>query len=72
MRQGRKLRQEAVAHLQMEPRRRGRWAAGMAGRPAQYVNVTVDDFVHWNLQGLWFRQVYALSADVIVYGGAPS
>jgi hypothetical protein len=46
--------------------------AGMEGRPAQYVNVTVDDFVRWNLLGLWFRQVYAVSADVIVYGDTPS
>ncbi len=41
--------------------------AGVQGRAAQYVNVAVDDFVRWNLLGLWFRQVYAVSADAIVY-----
>ena len=46
--------------------------AGVEGRAAQYVNVTVDDVVRWNLLGLWFRQVYAVSADVIVYRDVPS
>jgi hypothetical protein len=46
--------------------------AAVEGRPAQYVNVTVDDFVRWNVVGLWFRQMYTVSADVIVYRDAPS
>jgi hypothetical protein len=41
--------------------------AGVEGRAAQYVNVTVDDFVRWNFLGLWWREGYAVSADVIVY-----
>jgi hypothetical protein len=41
--------------------------AGVEGRAAQYVNVTVDDFVRWNLLGLWWRDIYTVSADVIVY-----
>ncbi len=41
--------------------------ANVDGQAAQYVNITVDDVVRWNALGLWFRQVYAVSADVIVY-----
>jgi hypothetical protein len=45
--------------------------AGVEGRAAQFVDVTVDDIVRWNVLGLWFRQIYAVSADVIVYRDLP-
>jgi hypothetical protein len=42
-------------------------AANVDGLPAQFVNVTVDDGVRWNILNLWWREVYTVSADVIVY-----
>jgi hypothetical protein len=41
--------------------------ANLEGRSGQLVNIFEDDFVRNNLFGLYFLDVYTVSADVIVF-----
>ena len=47
--------------------RQMRKQAAMEGEPAQLINIREDQFDRWNLLGLYYQEVYTVSADVIAF-----